>query len=91
MIDRILKIYGDVNTTANGFPPENFEERIESTGIETIKIKILNEAANGKESTAQNTTHNVKSRTVSQPKTWICLSQLTSNTTHGHKADLENG
>ena len=57
MIDRILKIYGDVNTTANGFPPEKFEEIIESTGIETIKIKILNEAASGKESTAQNTTH----------------------------------
>ena len=25
MIDRILKTYGEVNTTANGFPPEKIE------------------------------------------------------------------
>ena len=28
MIDRILKTYGEVNTTANGFPPENLHGEI---------------------------------------------------------------
>ena len=39
MIDRILKTYGEVNTTANGFPPENVKK---NSKLKEKKIIFLN-------------------------------------------------
>ena len=39
MIDRILKTYGEVNTTANGYPPEN--NRCSNSSLITIDTLLL--------------------------------------------------